>query len=197
MNATHFFIASVNVRYWPSMKYLAIISLGLAIASAAFGQEGYWKDAKGNPAPETEARRSLNGLGGSLLVTSDVDWREKWDTPSNTVPHFNEAKTVAKGKQVFVLTFFANPKLTADGRANLTCDLDVIRPDGTTSIHQTDIVCFQGILKGSPYNMYLSAPVLGFTGEVSDPAGTWTVRVSLKDNLRNSVLRLKTSFILK
>jgi hypothetical protein len=29
------------------------------------------------------------------------------------------------------------------------------------------------------------------------PAGTWTVRASFKDNLRNTVLPLKTSFILK
>jgi hypothetical protein len=179
------------------MKYLTIIALGLAIASAAFGQDGLWKDEHGNPAPETEARRSLNGLGGSLLVTSDANWREKWDTPSNTIPHFSEAKSVARGEQVFVLVFFANPKLTSEGSANLTCDLAVTRPDGTTSIHQTDVVCFQGMLKGSPNNMYLSAPVIGFTGEASDPAGTWTVRVSLKDNFRNTVLPLKTSFILK
>lgn len=179
------------------MNYLAVIALGLIVASAAFGQDGLWKDKQGNRVQETESRRSLNGLGGWLLVAPDANWREKWDTPSNTVPSFSEAKTVVRGKQVFVLIFFANPKLTAEGRANLTCDLDATRPDGTTSIHQTDVVCFQGILKGGPNNTYLAAPVIGFSGETSDPAGTWTIRVSLKDNIRNTVLPLKTSFILK
>jgi hypothetical protein len=58
-------------------------------------------------------------------------------------------------------------------------------------------VCFQGETKGGPYNTYLAAPVLGFTGDAADPAGVWTVRVSLKDNVRSTVLPLKTSFILE
>jgi hypothetical protein len=98
---------------------------------------------------------------------------------------------------VFVLIFFSNPKLGADGRANLGCDLDFIRPDGTVSVHQNDLVCFQGEVKGGPYNVYLAAPVIGFTGDASDPAGTWTVQVSLRDKVSNTVLPLKTSFTLK
>ena len=179
------------------MKHIVILALGLAISAASVGQGGFWKDRQGNPAQETEARRSLNGLGGWLLVTSDADWREKWETPSTTVPNFKEVKTIGRGEKAFVLAFFANPKLTSEGRADMTCDLDVTRPDGTSSIHQTDVVCFRGTIKGSPYNMYLSAPVIGFVGEASDPAGSWVVRVSLKDNVRNMVLPLKTSFTLE
>jgi len=52
-------------------------------------------------------------------------------------------------------------------------------------------------LKGDAYTTYLAAPVIGFTGDADDPAGTWTVRVSLKDNLSKTVLPLKTSFTLK
>jgi hypothetical protein len=173
------------------------LALSFAIAIPAFAHEATWKDSNGKAIPETEARRTLNGLGGSLLVTPDSNWREKWDTPANTVPRFNEAKAVARGQQVFILIFFSNPKLGADGRVNLSCDLEVVRPDGTVSTHQTDVVCLQGEVKGGPYNVYLAAPVLGFTGDAADPAGPWTVRVSLKDNLRDTVLPLKTSFILE
>lgn len=179
------------------MKHFAILALGLAISTASVGQDGFWRDRQGNPTPETEARRSLNGLGGWLLVTSDEDWREKWDTPSDTVPNFKEVNTLRKGDKAFVLAFFANPKLAPDGQVDITCDLDATRPDGTTSIHQTDVTCFRGTIKGSPYNMYLSAPVIGFVGEASDPTGTWIIRVSLKDNLRKTVLPLKTSFTLE
>jgi hypothetical protein len=179
------------------MKTLAIAAACLAISFAALGQSETWKDQDGRPLPNTEARKSLNGLGGWLLVTSDADWQEKWGTPEQTVPHFTEALTVGRGKTVFVLAFFTNPKANSQGRADLTCDLDVTRPNGTTSIHQDDVVCFRGALKGSPTSMYLSAPVIGFTGEAADPAGTWTVRITLKDNVRNTVLPLKASFVLE
>ena len=179
------------------MKRITCLAFCLVISMAAIAQGGFWRDKQGNPAVETEARRSLNGLGGWLLVTSDANWREKWETPSTTVPSFKEAKTVRRGEKVFVLAFFANPELTAEGRVDLTCDLDVTRPDGSIAIHQPDVVCFRGTLKGSPYNMYLSAPVIGFVGDPADPAGAWVVRVSLKDNLRSTVLPLKTSFALE
>jgi hypothetical protein len=45
--------------------------------------------------------------------------------------------------------------------------------------------------------MYLSKPVLGITSEPSDPSGTWTVRVSLKDKLSGTALPLKTTFIVE
>jgi len=179
------------------MKHVASLVLGLAIAASVFAQDGAWKDQHGNPAPQTEARRSLNGLGGSLLVTTDKDWREKWNTPAHTAPHFNEAKSITKGQQVFVLTFFAGARLDLDGNANLACDIDVMKPDGTPAIHQTDVVCAKGKILGGPYNTHLAAPVIGFSADVSDPTGTWTVRVALKDKLRDTVLPLKTSFTLE
>jgi hypothetical protein len=40
-------------------------------------------------------------------------------------------------------------------------------------------------------------PVIDFVGDPDDPLGTWTVRISLKDNIRKVTLRLKTSFELR
>jgi hypothetical protein len=180
-----------------NLKYFFALAISLALGSSGRAQDATWMNEHGQPLPETEARRSVNGLAGFLLITPDADWREKWATPANTVPHFNETKSVERGQQVFVLIFFSNPKIGADGRANLTCDLDVVRPDGSASMHQDNAVCSQGELNGPPYSTYLAAPVIGFTGDPDDAAGTWTVRVSLRDNLSNTVLPLKTSFTLK
>lgn len=178
-------------------KGFLMLAAGLALGSAAFAQEGAWIDMRGRPVQETEARRSLNGLTANVVVTPDEDWREKWETPAHTVPHFNETTSVERGQQVFVLIFFANPKTGMDGRADLTCDLDVVRPDGSTSAHHENTVCFQGELKGGPYNVYLADPVIGFTGDPGDAAGTWTVRITLTDNVGKTVLPLKTSFVLR
>jgi len=167
-----------------------------SIPALAIAQDGIWKDRYGRPVPQTESRRTLNGLGGWVVVTPDADWEEKWARPSVVGPAFTEAKKVAKGKQVFVLVFLGNPEVGADGRADVTCDVDVTGPDGR-SLVQRSIPCFQGTPGGARNSMYLSKPVLGITSEPSDPSGTWTVQVSLKDKLSGTALPLKTTFIVE
>ena len=176
----------------------------IAAAAALFlpgaespGQEFVWKDQSGKSAPETEFRKSKNGFGGWLVVTLDGDWRQKWETSPETVPKFTTTETVERGKTIFILIFFSNPKLDGEKNADVTCDLDVTRPDKTSSVHQRDAACFQEEVKGAPGNVYLSNAILKFIGEPKDPPGKWIVRVVLKDNHRNVQLPLRTSFTLK
>jgi hypothetical protein len=74
-----------------------------------------------------------------------------------------------------------------------TLDIDVRRPDGSSSMHTEDAVCFQGEL-GPPHNVYLCGPVVGFVGEASDPAGTWAVQITLTDEIRKVSMPLATHF---
>jgi hypothetical protein len=178
------------------MKYPCLVFLFFIIAVVALAEDRFWRDQNGNFAPDTDTRRAVAGFGGWLVVTSDSDWQAKWETSPDTVPRFTEAKTVARGETIFILTFFGNPKLSESGDTDVTCDIDVVRPDGTSSVHQVDAVCFRGVLRGPPTNIYLSAPILNFVGESNDPAGKWSVRVTLKDNVRHVSLPLKTSFML-
>ena len=131
------------------------------------------------------------------MVTPDADWKEKWETSPETVPHFNTANTVKRGKQVTILIFFVNPAVDAKNDVDITCDIQSIRPDGSVSINQRDLPCLKGELKGSPYNIRLAAPVIKFVGEPKDLAGEWIIKVTLKDNYRHVELPLKTSFTLK
>jgi len=179
------------------MKHLVLTMLGIALSLGATAQEGLWKDRYGRPVSDTEARRSVNGLAGWVVVTPHADWREKWQTPSVVGPTFREAKKVARGQTVFVLAFFANPKLSDDGRAKLGCDFNITRPDGTVAFQDADVVCYEGPIEGGVNRMYLSGPVVGFSADASDPAGTWTVQVALKDKARNTVVPLKTTFTLE
>jgi hypothetical protein len=172
------------------------ITFLLFTASLALADDRFWRDENGNLMPNTEARSAIDGFGGWLLATSDADWKRKWETSPSTVPLFNESHTVKRGKHLSILTFFANAKLTETGEADVTCDIDVIRPDGSSSVHQVGAVCFRGQPKGNPTNVYLSAPILDFVGEPQDQTGKWLVRVTLKDNVRQISLPLQTSFVL-
>jgi hypothetical protein len=172
------------------------IQLFLCLPTGA-SAEPFWKDENGNPVPNTEFRSAVNGFAGWLVVTPDADWQAKWETPSKTIPRFNTANTVRRDERLFVLIFFSNPKLTDKQMAEVTCDINVTRPNGTSSIHQVDAVCSRGELKGNPSNVYLSAPIIGFIGEPKDPAGKWVVGVTLKDNIRHVSVPLTTSFTLQ
>jgi hypothetical protein len=139
-------------------------------------------------------RQTIDGFTGLLVVTVDPDWKRKWDTPSGSTPNFKQADTVKAGQRVSVLSFFSNPKLSAQGRADVTCELTVMRPDGSVANRQADAVCFRGPIPGDPKHVYLSEPVIDLA---SDEVGRWTVRVVLKDNLRNVAVPLEATFLLE
>jgi hypothetical protein len=168
--------------------------LAVAACSIAASEELGWRDKDGNPAPDSDARKSSNGFAGWLLTTSDPDWEAKWNTPEHETPMFTAAETVRKGETIFTLIFIVNPKLDANGEANVSCDLKVTRPDGTTSIDEKNVDCLKGKLQGHPHNMRLAEPVLGFVGEPGDPLGAWRVDVTLRDVPRGVTMDLHTSF---
>ncbi len=196
---TAFAFCSYTLRAHPESKgytFIALVTPQPTPLRLKRLEDG-WKDQQGRPVPNSDAQKAINGFGGLLIVTSDANWEEKWNTRPDAVPHFNQAKTVGIGKKIFSLIFFTNPQLNPSGNADITCDIDIAKPDGSSSLHQTDTVCFKGNLKGKPNYLYLSAPVIGFVGENGDPFGEWRVSVTLKDNIRHVSLPLKASFVLQ
>lgn len=174
------------------MKKAAL--LVLALVAGPLSAQVAWKDEDGKPVPETESQKTVAGFGGLLVVTPDKNWEEKWSSPDP--PHFSGASTVEKGGELFILTIFTNPQLDASGAANVTLDIDVKRPDGSTSSHAEGAECFQGKLRGPLLNVYLCAQVVEFIGEPSDPVGDWAVRIKLIDNIRKVEIPLSTTFTL-
>lgn len=148
------------------------------------------------PLVDTEARKTHDGFTGAILATTDRDWAEKWNKPSGEKPNFTLATAVPPGKPVFVLVFFANPKLDAEGKADVRCDLKVVGPDGTVTLDKKDAVCFDGKYDGGPNDVALAPGSINFAGEPDDPPGFWTFEVTLRDAVRNTELTLKTGFTL-
>lgn len=177
--------------------FFPILLASLLLAGQAQSQRSFWRDSTGKPVAETGSMKSKSDFAGSLLATTDEDWEKKWNTPAETTPHFTKAGTVPYGKKVFILTFFANPKLDQSGKVDVRCNLQISSPTGKVALSQTDMVCYNGQIKGSPYNLYLSAPVIAFSGDPGDPPGTWVVEVVLRDAARNVELPLRSTFELK
>lgn len=178
-------------------RLLPFALIGLLVSAPVQSQSGYWRDSAGKPLAETESMRSKDGFAGSLLATTDEDWEQKWNTPPETKPSFTQASKVPYGKKVFILTFFANPKLDDLGNASVLCDLQISSPAGKVELEQRDMTCFSGQINGSPHNLYLSGPVIAFAGDPGDPPGVWAVQVLLRDAQRHVELPLRTTFELR
>jgi hypothetical protein len=176
------------------MKKAAVLAFAL-ISSSAFAEVG-WKDADGKTAPDTEWQKSVDGFGGVLVITSDRDWEKKWKSTPDVVPQFNGSSIVKTGGELFILTMFTNPQLDEKGKANVTVDIDLKRPNGSASTHAEGAVCFQGTLGESPLNVFRCGPVIGFVAESSDPVGTWSVRITLTDTARKVSIPLAATFAL-
>jgi hypothetical protein len=163
-------------------------------SGSAFAQEFFWRDQRGQRAPDTEARKSEGGFGGWLVITPDQDWEAKWAVPDElATPAFNEAETLRFGETVVALIFIVNPLPNAEGNVNVRCDLRVTRPNGSVSVDQKDLACLEGPLLGNPFNIRVGLPTLQFVGEPGDAPGTWVFEVTVRDVQRAKALNLRSS----
>ena len=175
------------------MKRAALLTLVLISGIAHADTEP--SDTEAAPVPETEAQKSIAGFGGLVIVTADQDWEKKWKAPG-VGPHFLRTSSVKRGGELFILSMFTNPKVDEHRAANVTVDIDITRPDGSSATHSAGAKCYKGKLLGPPDHVFLCAPVVNFVGEKSDPAGTWSVRITITDKVREVSLPLATSFVL-
>jgi len=131
------------------------------------------------------------GFGGRLIVTSDLNWKEKWNTPSGRIPSFTEKERIGLGESIAVLILYTNPAVDQTNRINIFCDIRLKQPDGQISLEQKDVVCANEQIKGDTRNIRLSYAVLDFSVDVSDPYGVWTIEVKLKDEISGSEVYLR------
>ncbi len=176
------------------MKRLTLL-LMLCLSLPAMASD-FWSGPDGKPLADTASHQSKRGFSGALVITADRDWAVKWATPGDGATAITEASQVGRGGQLALLIFFANPKLDAARKADVRCDIHVVRPDGSVSADQKNLVCYQGTALGDARHIYLSAPVVKFVAEPADLAGQWTVKVMLRDSGRRVMLPLESSFTL-
>lgn len=137
--------------------------------------------------------KTVAGFTGMLIVTPDKDWVAKWNTSPEAIPYVASGSKVKKGGDLFVITMFSNPQLDASGTASVSMDIDVIRPDGESTSHAENAVCVQG--KVDARSLYRCLQVVEFTNEPTDPAGKWSVRILLKDDVRKVSIPLSMEFV--
>jgi hypothetical protein len=173
-------------------KWAALIAAAvLAVASDAPAQA--WRGPDGTPSPPSESRKQVEGFGAMVLVTPDLDWQAKWDTPPDVIPHFRESDSVARGETVAILIFLSSPKIV-DGAIDTKVDLRVLQPDGAPQFDQKAAPCLTGPAKEIGANVLLCESSIGFFASPTDPVGEYTVEVVVRDLNRGVEVPLRTRF---
>lgn len=183
---------SMDIDNGDVMKYTLMI-LMLVLSQTALSRIDTWTTHTGEPIPNSDSVKSINGFGGLLIVTPDKDWEKKWNTSPETTPEFSTAADVSYGEELTILPFFINPKTNAAGEIKIICDLKITRPNGRIST-QKNIDCASGKLQGSPKNVRLTAAYIKFIGEDGDPNGVWEIAVTITDAIRRTKIPLKANF---
>ena len=154
-----------------------VVVLGLA-ASSAWGQ---WMDPQtSKPLPDLEWRKTVEGLGGMLVLTKDYEnFMKQWTaTGESKVPEFHPASGAKRGDSVTAMVFFSG---CADAGQNceLVVDFKVLKPDGST---------YGAIPKVAAYNakiprrdvVMLSRATMRLKIEPKDPLGAYTFIATLR-----------------
>ena len=184
------------IRQYLLILFLFLVNCDVFAISEDPIETGGWVNRDGTPVPDRDNVKGKKGFGGWVIVTPDEDWAEKWDTPAENTPHFNEASNVNYGDSLTILIFVINPAADTNGEVNVSCDIQVVRPDNSFSIDETGIECMKGGLQGNPRSIRLTAPIIKFGGETGDLPGHWIVKINLIDKNRGVFIPLKTGFTL-
>ncbi|AZR32389.1 hypothetical protein [Xanthomonas vasicola] len=174
------------------LSSLFAVSLPLLPLSAR-AQSG-WINQQGEAIADSPSRKMVQGLGASLLLTSDADRAAKWNTPSDTTPHFSEVDHVSAGDSLFPLMFISNPGLDAQQRADVVCSIRVIEPTEHAEQNAVDAPCLQGSISGNPRNVFLAHVGMTARAEASAPPGRWQVQVTFTDRHRSISIPPSTTY---
>ncbi len=127
--------------------------------------------------PTAKAERS--GFVAIASIVTDPDWREKWNTPAETIPEFHLAATMKTGDKAWLLTFFSGAQLE-DGIATLKCDVTIRDPEGIVHKHPPQL-CYQGPAAGPEGTLYLTGLEVGFEVAPNDFNGLAQFEVGITD----------------
>ena len=175
--------------------YQRIVTFAMvALCIASHATEFVWRKG-GKPVADTDNQKARDGFGALLVLVDDKKFFEDWKKPGP--PRFTTIANAERMKPVHTAVIFAGPGRDTNGVADVTCDVTFRKPDGSVYAEQKDVVCTQGRVVPSPGLLQLARDRMVIRIEPHDPAGTYTVEVTVRDNLKKVDLALKEQFTIR
>ncbi|MBK8476125.1 MAG: hypothetical protein IPL39_07355 [Opitutaceae bacterium] len=138
---------------------------------------------RGHAPDSAEWHREAKGFGATVLITPDLDWKQKCTAPTAALPDLERTNSVHIGGKVWAVVLLSNPLPDGAGKVDVTCDFRLVRPNGRISKH-CDLRALQGRLDAPTSRFFLSEFVLTMDAEESDPLGEWVMELVIHDRNR-------------
>jgi hypothetical protein len=159
----------------------AALAFTLVMASPLFAQSGGASLSKALPGlEEADWLQTKNGFGAQMFLTDSEEMFVKW--VKTDVKSLSALETTHRNHPVYLAVFFANPGETRTGRADVTYDMQILKPDGSKYGEQGNIPAWKGYAPAK-HLVELANGKVTVNFEVIDPAGTYTVRIIVHDNV--------------
>jgi hypothetical protein len=121
------------------------------------------------------------GLGASVLLSIQYAHTEIfYHTPSEFPPAFTRADEIAPGQRLDVVVIARGYGVDKDSQANVTYQLVIHKPDGTT-LRPTDHVAIADKKRVDPRQLLFPSSVASFSTDPGDPAGTYRFEITVRD----------------
>ncbi|MEY2407841.1 MAG: hypothetical protein QOF48_511 [Verrucomicrobiota bacterium] len=161
------------------------------VCLAGHAEDFVWRK-DGKPIADTDSQKTRDGFGALLLLIDDKKFFDDWKKPDP--PRLRTITNATRILPVHTTVIFAGAGRNADGEVHVTCDVTIRKPDGSVYGAQKGLVATRGRQTLSPTMLQLARDRLVVRIEPHDPAGTYTVEVTVKDNVKKVDLRLKERF---
>jgi hypothetical protein len=168
---------------------LSLISL-LVVTSLRAQAPDVWR-RDGKPMADTDNMKSKDGFGAQLFLTENARFFDDWNKPET--PKLNPTQVARRNVPIFVAIIFADPAVDAAAQAKVSCRVVVRKPDGKIYAEENP-VGLSGKYLVPPHNLQLAQQHVGIRIEPKDPAGIYAVEATVRDDIRNVELHLKTTF---
>lgn len=161
------------------MKALIAVLLACASASAA----------------DLVTTGQTNGLRASLHFTDSQVFGAR--TNGFGLPQFTRISKVSRGVWFAPALVFSGPGLRADGGADISFGVVVRKPDGTVIQELDGMTVTKAHFTESDRALHLARDTQGICIGPEEPAGTYTVVATLKDQVKKVSLTLQREFTIE
>lgn len=173
------------------MKTIAFFLIALLTFAPlrAHASDTWHKDGK--PVADTDNVKSQDGFGAQLFLTESAQFFDDWNKPE--APALPLVRLARRDVPIYTVILFVGPATDTNKRAKVGCHVVVRKPDGTV-YGEGDLVGWNGPRVGPHNSLQLAQERMGIRIEPNDPAGIYTVEATVRDEVGNVELPLKTSF---
>ena len=139
--------------------------------------------------------KAVGNFGAQLYLIDDANFFVDWRKPET--PSIAPIDLAVRGQPLYTAIIFYGEAHDNGGLANVSYDVTVFRPDGTTYNKRESMIGYQALAPTNDRELQLGRNYLSIVVEADAPAGIYTVEVVVHDKVGRVDLPLKQTFVVK